>query len=119
MAIKNAVNKNNAKEIDLKEQQKLDPSNPDEPKDESQIESEMEKQEQEVEDVQENAEAEAKAEQERLEQIRIENELKQQELSKQKKTITMLNPNLDAEPKEAEVHPDMVGNWEIEGWKVK
>lgn len=119
MAIKNAVNKNNAKEIDLKEQQKLDPSNPDEPKDESQIESEMEKQEQEVEDAQENAEAEAKAEQERLEQIRIENELKQQELSKQKKTITMLNPNLDAEPKEAEVHPDMVGNWEIEGWKVK
>lgn len=117
MAIKNAVNKNNAKEIDLKEQQKLDPSNPDEPKDESQIESEMEKQE--VEDAQENAEAEAKAEQERLEQIRIENELKQQELSKQKKTITMLNPNLDAEPKEAEVHPDMVGNWEIEGWKVK
>lgn len=119
MAIKNAVNKNNAKEIDLKGQQKLDPnpSNPDEPKDESQIESEMEKQE--VEGAQENAGAEAKAEQERLEQIRIENELKQQELSKQKKTITMLNPNLDAEPKEAEVHPDMVGNWEIEGWKVK
>lgn len=118
MAIKNAVNKNNAKEIDLKEQQKLDPSNPDEPKDESQIESEMEKQE--VEDAQENAEAEAKAEQERLEKERQQTEeALRREAEKQKKTITMLNPNLDAEPKEAEVHPDMVGNWEMEGWKVK
>lgn len=109
MAIKNAVNKNNAKEIDLKEQQKLDPSNPDEPKDQSQIESEMEKQEQEV-----------KAEQERLEKERQQTEeALRREAEKQKKTITMLNPNLDAEPKEAEVHPDMVGNWEVEGWKVK
>lgn len=36
-----------------------------------------------------------------------------------KKVITMLNPNADAEPKEAEVHPDMVKYWEQEGWKVK
>lgn len=134
MAKKPVVNNNKEKD-DLEGKQELNPSNPDDSK--------------EKDEAQEKAEAEAreaqeKAEKERLEQIRLENELKQQELAKQKaeqerleqerqqteealrremekqkNTITMLNPNFDAKPKEAEVHPDMVGNWELEGWKVK
>lgn len=54
--------------------------------------------------------AKKKAEQEELEE----------ELAQNKKTtITMINPNQNEEPQEAEVHPDMIKYWEHEGWTVK
>ena len=62
--------------------------------------------------------AKQKAEQDRLEKERRQaEEASRKEKEKQKKTVTMLNP--DSEPKEAEVHPDMIKCWEQEGWKVK
>lgn len=55
-------------------------------------------------------EAKKKAEQEELEE----------ELAQNKKTtITMINPNQNEEPQEAEVHQDMIKYWEHEGWTVK
>ena len=67
-------------------------------------------------------EAQAQAEKKRLEAERLAAEQRalEEELAKTKKTtITMINPHQNAEPKEAEVHPDMVKHWEQEGWTVK
>lgn len=41
------------------------------------------------------------------------------EVKEKSKTTRMVNPNSEAEPKEADVHNDMVKYWEQEGWKVK
>lgn len=76
-------------------------------------------------DKEKQAEIEAKkrAEQEELEKARKEQEeleKAEEELARNKKTtITMINPHQHAEPKEAEVHPDMMKHWEQEGWTVK
>ncbi|MWP63105.1 hypothetical protein [Gilliamella sp. Pas-s25] len=47
------------------------------------------------------------------------NEVDAVNTEEQKNTVTMLNPVVDAEPHEAEVHSDMVKHWEQDGWKVK
>ena len=68
------------------------------------------------------AQAQAQAEKKRLEAERLaaEQRVLEEELARNKKTtITMINPHQNAEPKEAEVHPDMVKYWEQEGWTVK
>lgn len=93
-------------------------------------------------ETQADLEAKQKAEQEKLEKARLEAEAQaekarlaaeaeakklaaeqkahEEELAKNKKTtITMINPDESAEPKEAEVHQDMVKHWEQEGWTVK
>jgi len=65
---------------------------------------------------------EAQAEQARLEAVRLAAEQRalEEELAQNKKTtITMINPNQNEEPQEAEVHQDMIKYWEHEGWTVK
>ena len=53
-------------------------------------------------------------------ELQAKKKAEQEELAQNKKTtITMINPNQNEEPQEAEVHPDMIKYWEHEGWAVK
>lgn len=86
--------------VNTEEQKKLEAQKPAEQEEQARLQAEREKQEREA------AELAAKLEAEKLK-------------SKQKNTVTMLNPVIGAEPHEAEVHPDMIKHWEQDGWKVK
>lgn len=92
------------------------------PTNKKQAELEKAHKEQEEKEEAEKKRLEAQAEQARLEAVRLAAEQRalEEELAQNKKTtITMINPNQNEEPQEAEVHQDMIKYWEHEGWTVK